>query len=103
MKNKEQPRDDAQPLVREFKVSNTLGLHARPAALFVKTASEYDADVKVERDGSVVSGKSIMGLMTLQAEHGSVLRVTAQGRDAENVLDSLERLFHEQFSESYQS
>ncbi len=103
MKKKEQPYGGSQPLVREFKVSNTLGLHARPAALFVKTASEYDADVRVERDGNIVSGKSIMGLMTLQAEHGSVLRITAQGRDAENVLDSLEQLFREQFSESYQS
>ncbi len=97
-------RDDgSKALVREMKVSNSLGLHARPAALFVKTASSFDADVKVERDGNVVSGKSIMGLMTLQAEYGSVLRVTARGRQAKNVLDSLERLFKEQFSESYQA
>ncbi len=97
-------RDDgSKALVREMKVSNSLGLHARPAALFVKTASSFDADVKVERDGNVVSGKSIMGLMTLQAECGSVLRVTARGRQAKNVLDSLERLFKEQFSESYQA
>lgn len=79
-------------LVREFTIGNHYGVHARPAALFVKAASEFDADIEVEKDGSVVSGKSIMGLMTLEAGSGSVLRVTAEGPDCEAALDYLEQL-----------
>ena len=78
--------------VREFKVGNHYGIHARPAALFVKAASQFDADIDVEKDGNVVSGKSIMGLMTLEAGPGSVLRVTAEGPDCEAALDHLEQL-----------
>ncbi len=78
--------------MREFKISNQYGIHARPAALFVKTASRFDAEINVEKDGMVVSGKSIMGLMTLEAGRGSVLRVTAQGDDGEEALDHLEDL-----------
>jgi phosphocarrier protein HPr len=79
-------------MMREFKISNQYGIHARPAALFVKTASRFDAEINVEKDGMVVSGKSIMGLMTLEAGRGSVLRVTAQGDDGEEALDHLEDL-----------
>lgn len=79
-------------MMREFKISNQYGIHARPAALFVKTASRFDADINVEKDGNVVSGKSIMGLMTLEAGRGSVLRVTADGADGEEALDHLEDL-----------
>jgi phosphocarrier protein HPr len=79
-------------LVRDLKVSNHYGVHARPAALFVKAASQFDADIEVEKDGNVVSGKSIMGLMTLEAGPGSVLRVSAEGPDSETALDFLEQL-----------
>lgn len=79
-------------MMREFKISNQYGIHARPAALFVKTASRFDAEINVEKDGNVVSGKSIMGLMTLEAGRGSVLRVTAEGEDGEEALDHLEDL-----------
>jgi len=79
-------------MMREFKISNQYGIHARPAALFVKTASRFDAEINVEKDGNVVSGKSIMGLMTLEAGRGSVLRVTAEGADGEEALDHLEDL-----------
>lgn len=97
-------RDDGPAMLcRDMKVRNALGLHARPAALFVKTASAFDADIQVERDGNVVSGKSIMGLMTLQAECGTVLRVSARGRQAKKALDSLDELFKQKFSESYES
>lgn len=78
--------------MREFKISNQYGIHARPAALFVKAASRFDAEINVEKDGNVVSGKSIMGLMTLEAGRGSVLRVTAEGDDSEEALDHLEDL-----------
>ncbi len=91
--------DNSLRRVRDLKIINPLGLHARPAALFVKTASTFEADVTVEKDGNTVSGKSIMGLMTLQAEYGTILRVTAEGLDADAVLDQLEALFLEKFRE----
>ena len=79
-------------LTREFEVCNQYGIHARPAALIVKTAARFDADITVEKDGNSVSGKSIMGLMTLEAGRGTVLRVTASGSDGEEALDHLEAL-----------
>ena len=79
-------------LIREFTLSNKYGLHVRPAGLFAKTASRFDADVTVEKDGTVVSGKSIMALMTLEATCGSVLKVTAEGPQAKEALDELEAL-----------
>lgn len=84
---------------RNLEIRNQYGIHARPAALFVKTASRYDAEVTVEKDGNVVSGKSIMGLMTLEASFGSVLKVTALGPDALAVLDELEQLINSKFDE----
>jgi len=89
----------ASPIVREIKMLNQYGLHARPAALFVKTASRFDADITVEKDGNKVSGKSIMGLMTLEASHGSILRITAEGEDAEEMLDEIQALIESKFDE----
>ena len=88
-----------QGISREFKILNQYGIHARPAAMFVKTASRYDADVAVEKEGNRVSGKSIMGLMTLEASCGSKLTVTAEGSDAEQLLDELQRLIESKFNE----
>ncbi len=86
-------------MVRELKIINQLGLHARPAALFVKTASRFDSDISVAKDGNSVSGKSIMGLMTLEAGLGSVLTVTAEGMDAEESLNELQHLVDSKFFE----
>ncbi len=86
-------------LTRELTIRNQCGIHARPAALFVKTASRYDSDVTVEKDGNKVSGKSIMGLMTLEASNGSKLKVTADGTDAETVLNELQSLVDGKFGE----
>jgi phosphocarrier protein len=77
---------------REFEILNQFGIHARPAALFVKIASRFDAEVTVEKDGNEVSGKSIMGLMTLEASKGSLIIVTARGAGAEELMDELENL-----------
>ena len=63
----------ADKVTREFTLLNRYGMHVRPAGLFAKTASRYDADVQVEKDGNAVSGKSIMALMTLEATCGTVL------------------------------
>jgi len=86
-------------VTRTFKVRNHLGMHARPASLFVKTATQYKADITVQKDGNVINGKSIMGLMMLAAEKGSVLEVIAQGSDAAEALNALERLFKDRFGE----
>ena len=69
----------------------------RPAGLFAKIASRFDADVDVEKDGNVVSGKSIMALMTLEATCGTKLVVTATGPQAKEVLDELEALVQRKF------
>lgn len=82
---------------REFTLINKYGLHVRPAGLFAKIASRFDADVQVEKDGNVVSGKSIMALMTLEAVNGTVLKVTADGPQAKEVLDELEGLISRKF------
>ncbi|MBM4143318.1 MAG: HPr family phosphocarrier protein [Lentisphaerae bacterium] len=86
-------------LVREVEIRNQYGIHARPAALFVKLASRFDADVYVEKNNSRVSGKSIMGLMTLEASRGTRLRIIAAGADAEQVLDELAALVESKFGE----
>jgi len=80
-------------------IVNELGLHARPAAAFVKVAGRFKAEVTVGRDDLVVNGKSIMGVMTLAAEPGSELTIRAEGDDAQAAADALANLvaagFHE--------
>ena len=87
----------AEKLTREMKLLNKYGMHVRPAGLFAKTASRFDADVEVEKDGNVVSGKSIMALMTLEAVCGTVLKVSASGSQATEALDELEALVGRKF------
>jgi len=86
-------------VTKEITVSNRLGLHARPAAMFVKVCSKHKADVWVEKDGEQVNGKSIMGLMMLAAGHGSKLRVTCEGHDAEKAIGEIEGLILRRFDE----
>jgi phosphocarrier protein HPr len=85
---------------REFLVSNKLGIHARPAALFVKTANRFTCEIFVEKDGEKVNGKSIMGLMMLAAGPGSKVMVSAQGQDAPQALAELEKIFNQKFDEA---
>lgn len=87
----------AEKLTRELKLLNKYGMHVRPAGLFAKVASRFDAEVTVEKDGNVVSGKSIMALMTLEATCGTVLKVMAEGAEAAAVLDELEALVQRKF------
>lgn len=86
-------------LSKEMVVTNKLGIHARPAALFVKTANLFASDIYVEKDGETVNGKSIMGLMMLAAGPGSRLRVKAEGDDAARALGELEGLVERKFDE----
>ena len=81
-----------ESISRELVVTNKMGIHARPAAMFVKVASKFDADVFVEKDGERVNGKSIMGLMMLAAAEGSVISVSAEGEKAETALEKLAEL-----------
>jgi phosphocarrier protein HPr len=84
---------------KDLVIENRNGLHARPAALFVKTASRFRAEVWVEKDEERVNGKSIMGLMMLAAGKGSILKVSAEGEDADSVIAELESLLKTRFGE----
>ena len=86
-----------EKLTKELTLKNKYGMHVRPAGLFAKIASRFNADVEVEKDGNVVSGKSIMALMTLEAVCGTVLKVTASGPQAAEALDELEQLVLRKF------
>src|SRR5216110_436876 len=88
------------PMTKEFLVLNKLGIHARPAALFVKTANRFACDIFVEKDGEKINGKSIMGLMMLAAGPGSKLTIHAEGHDASQALTELEALFKGKFDEA---
>jgi phosphocarrier protein len=91
--------DPASAMTKDLLVCNKLGIHARPAALFVKTANRFSCDIFVEKDGEKVNGKSIMGLMMLAAGPGSKLTVHAHGHDASQALSELETLIKRKFDE----
>jgi phosphocarrier protein len=91
--------DGGSNMTKDFLVSNKLGIHARPAAMFVKTANRFSCDIFVEKDGERVNGKSIMGLMMLAAGPGSRLTVSAQGQDAPQALAEIETLLKRKFDE----
>jgi phosphocarrier protein HPr len=82
-------------LTREAKITNSLGLHARPASLFVKTAAQFESDIRIEKDGVEVNGKSIMGVMMLAAEQGSTVIIKADGKDEKEAIEALMQLIEE--------
>ncbi len=90
---------EALRITKELVVINKLGIHARPAAMFVKTANRFDCDIFVEKDGERVNGKSIMGLMMLAAGPGSKLLICAEGEDAARAVVELEGLLKRKFDE----
>ena len=79
---------------KELIVKNNQGLHARPAALFVQVANKFDSYITVKRDNEEVNGKSIMGILMLGAEKGSMIIVEANGVDAEKALEELEKVIN---------
>ncbi len=83
----------------ELEIKNTLGLHARPASLFVQMASMYECEVLVEKDGETVNGKSLMGLLMLAAGYGTKIRVTTIGNDSESAFLALVNLVDSKFEE----
>jgi phosphocarrier protein HPr len=86
-------------LVKELTISNKLGIHARPAALFVKTANRFACEIFVEKDGEKINGKSIMGLMMLAAGPGSKVILHVRGTDAAAAIAELEALVQRKFDE----
>ncbi len=96
----QEPSTPENPIAKStLVVRNKLGIHARPAAMIVRVANKYDADVTVEKGDDQVNGKSIMGMMMLAAGKGSKLRFTAIGDRAEEVLDEIAKLFERNFEE----
>ena len=84
--------DASEFLTKELTIANKSGIHARPAAMFVKIATRFGSDIFVEKDGEKINGKSIMGLMMLAAGPGSKVTLHAKGADASNAIAELEAL-----------
>jgi phosphocarrier protein len=89
----------AQKVEKDIAITNRLGLHARPAAMFVRIASRYRSEVWVSKEGEEVNGKSIMGLMMLAAGKGSTLHLRCEGPDADKAVEELEQLIKSKFNE----
>jgi phosphocarrier protein HPr len=92
-------REGAMTAKREAKIRNRLGMHARAAVKFVQLANKYRADVRVVKDGNEANGKSIMGLLTLVAAHGTAVTVICDGDDAETAATALAELVDGGFGE----
>jgi phosphocarrier protein HPr len=90
---------DGEFLTKELTIANKLGIHARPAAMFVKIANRFASEIFVEKDDEKINGKSIMGLMMLAAGPGSKLTLHVKGADAQNAILELEALVKRKFDE----
>lgn len=84
---------------KELTIGNKMGLHARPAAMLAQEASRFKAKLMVAKEDLEVNGKSIMGLMLLEAEGGSKVRITADGPDEKEAIEAISRLFARGFDE----
>ena len=91
--------DAGEFLTKELTISNKSGMHARPAAMFVKIAARFACDIFVEKDGEKINGKSIMGLMMLAAGPGSKVTLHVRGTDAPQAITELEALVQRKFDE----
>jgi phosphocarrier protein HPr len=85
--------------VQTFTIRNRLGLHARAAALLVKTANKFASEVTIEKDGLEVNGKSIMGILMLAASKGTKITLKVEGKDSVQALQTLGRLIENKFGE----
>jgi phosphocarrier protein len=88
-----------ETVVKECKVRNKMGLHARPAALIVQTANKFPCEVLLEKDGQSVNGKSIMGVLMLAAALGTTVTVKTEGEQARECADAICELFEKGFNE----
>jgi len=85
--------------MQTYTIRNRLGLHARAAALLVKTANKFTSEVTIEKDGLEVNGKSIMGILMLAASRGTKITLKVEGRDSVQALQTLGRLIENKFGE----
>jgi len=86
-------------VTKDVEILNRLGIHARPAAMFAKAANRFSSDIRVQKDGLNVNGKSIMGIMMLAAAEGNIITIQAEGGDAEKAIEVLEDLVRSKFGE----
>lgn len=86
-------------LTKSFTIRNTLGLHARAAANFVRVASRFNSEIKIQKDGYRVDGKSILGVLSLAAVRGSRIAITVLGEDSEEAISELGKLVESGFGE----
>ncbi|MCD6122837.1 MAG: HPr family phosphocarrier protein [Spirochaetales bacterium] len=84
---------------KEIVIKNRAGIHARPAALLVKTANEFSSELFIEKDGEKINAKSIMGILTLGATYNSVLKISAEGSDEKKAVEAIAALFENKFEE----
>ncbi len=80
-------------------ISNRVGLHARPASLFVQTAAQFQAQIQVRHDDKTANAKSILGILKLGAGYGTPLNIRAEGTDAQEAIDALVELIDQKFGE----
>ena len=85
--------------IQTFTIKNRLGLHARAAALLVKTANRFVSEVTIEKDGLEVNGKSIMGILMLAASKGTKITLKVEGRDSVQAIQTLSKLIESKFGE----
>ncbi|MGB9813681.1 MAG: HPr family phosphocarrier protein [Thermovenabulum sp.] len=80
-------------------VKNKTGLHARPAAMFVQTASKFKSEIFIEKEGKKVNAKSIMGVMSLAVSQGTIIEISASGEDEKEAVEALAALIDSKFGE----
>jgi phosphocarrier protein HPr len=84
---------------REVTITNSLGIHARPASLIVQTSAAYDADIWLVKDGALANAKSILSVMMLAAACNKKITVRANGKDEEKAVEAIAKLFEMNFNE----
>ncbi|WP_432665952.1 HPr family phosphocarrier protein [Wukongibacter baidiensis] len=85
---------------RVIKISNESGLHARPAAIFVKTASQFNSGINIEFNGSSLNAKSIMNILSLGLKKGDEIKIIVNGTDEEEAIETLVKLIESKFGEA---
>jgi phosphotransferase system HPr (HPr) family protein len=86
-------------LKQEFEIQNKVGLHARPAAVLVQTANKFRSNITIGKDGKAVSAKSILGVLSLGAEKGSVITVEINGADEKEAMEAIQELVNNKFGD----
>ncbi|HNV85604.1 MAG TPA: HPr family phosphocarrier protein [Candidatus Omnitrophota bacterium] len=99
MRQDKNPQQDGALHQKKITVTNKLGLHARPAAMFVELAKKFESLITIRKGRQKVDGKSIMGLMTLAAGPGTEITLMAEGHDAKEAIQGLGKLFETNFGE----